>query len=218
MDEEERRLAELHNLDAEQIAWRRAKISQLGSAEYFSQEYPLTPSEAFISSTFDDFIPAELVIKARREKVEPYGPIIIGVDPAGMGADRTSIAWRQGHCITKVESRRGLDTMEVAGWVAKIIREDNPDRVNIDVGGLGVGVYDRLIEQGHRRSLVNAVNFGGKPVEPPPLDETGKPAGGPANRRAEMWSNLKKALEAGRFSLPDRDSIAAGESLGGRSI
>jgi hypothetical protein len=209
MDAEERELAELHNLDAEQIAWRRAKISQLGSAEYFAQEYPLTSSEAFISSTFDGFIPAELVIKARREQVEPYGPLIIGVDPAGMGADRTSIAWRQGHCITKVESRRGLDTMEVCGWIQKIIREDNPDKINIDVGGLGVGIYDRLIEQGHRRSLVNAVNFGGKPVEPPPLDETGKPAGGPANRRAEMWSNLKRALEAGRFSLPDRDSLQA---------
>src|SRR6516225_6947749 len=55
MDEEERKLAELHNLDSEQIAWRRAKINQLGSPEYFRQEYPLTPSEAYISSTFDSF-------------------------------------------------------------------------------------------------------------------------------------------------------------------
>jgi hypothetical protein len=99
--------------------------------------------------------------------------------------------------------------MEVAGWVNKIIREDNPDKVNIDVGELGVGVYDRLVEMGHRRSVVNPVNFGGKPVEPPPLDETGRPGGGPANRRSEMWGNLKKALEAGRFSLPDSDSLQA---------
>ena len=53
MDAEESKLAELHNLDKEQIAWRRAKINQLGSAEYFTQEYPLTASEAFISSTFE---------------------------------------------------------------------------------------------------------------------------------------------------------------------
>jgi hypothetical protein len=51
--------------------------------------------------------------------------------------------------------------------------------------------------------------FGGKPIEPPPLDETGKPAGGPANRRAELWSNMKKALQS-RFSLPDSDSLHAG--------
>jgi hypothetical protein len=128
MDGEERKLAELYGLDKEQIAWRRAKIAQLGSAEYFAQEYPLTPSEAFISSNFDSFIPTELVIKARREKIESYGPLIIGVDPAGMGADRTSIAWRRGRTITKVQSRRGLDTMEVVGWVQQISARTNRRR------------------------------------------------------------------------------------------
>jgi hypothetical protein len=210
MEEDEAKLAELHNLDAGQIAWRRAKISQLGSAERFPQEYPLTPEEAFVSSSFDSFIPAALVIKARRLKAEPYGALIIGVDPAGKGADRTSIAWRKGRCIQKVESRKGLDTMEVTGWIAKIIREEKPALVNIDVGGLGIGVYDRLIEQGHSRSVVRAVNFGGKPIELPPLGEDAKPAGGPANRRAEMWSNLKNCLESeAGLSLPDSDSLQA---------
>jgi hypothetical protein len=209
MDAEEKQLAELHGLDNDQINWRRGKIAQLGSGEFFSQEYPLSASEAFISSSFDGFIPADLVIKAKREKVEAYGPLIVGVDPAGMGADRTSIAWRQGRCITKIESRRGMDTMEVVGWVQRIIREDKPAKVNIDVGGLGVGVFDRLMELGHSRSLVQAVNFGGKPVDPPPLDERGNPAGGYANRRAEMWGNMKKVLEEGRFSLPESDSLQA---------
>ena len=209
MDADEKALVELHCLDAEQINWRRSKIGQLGSGQWFSQEYPLTASEAFISSTFNSFIPAEIVIKARREKVDPYGPLIVGVDPAGMGADRTAIAWRQGRRITKIEARRGIDTMEIAGLVAKIIRDDKPAKVNIDVGGLGVGVYDRLVELGHSRSLVQAVNFGGKPVEPPQLDETGRPSGGPANRRSELWSNMKKVLEAGRFQLPDDDALQA---------
>jgi hypothetical protein len=209
MDADEKALAELHGLDVEQINWRRSKIGQLGSGQWFSQEYPLTASEAFISSTFDSFIPADLVIRARREQVEAHGPLIIGVDPAGMGADRTAIAWRKGRCITKTEARRGIDTMEIAGLVAKIIREDKPAKVNIDVGGLGVGIYDRLIEQGHSRSIVNAVNFGSKPVELPPLDEAGRPSGGPANRRSELWSNMKKVLEEGRFSLPDDDALQA---------
>src|SRR6516164_852390 len=209
MDAEESKLAELYILNKEQIGWRRAKIAQLGSAEYFAQEYPLNPSEAFISSAFDGFIPAELVVRARKETAEAYGPLIVGVDPAGMGGDRTSIAFRKGRCITKVESRKGLDTMQVAGWVQKIIREEQPAKVNIDIGGLGVGVHDRLYETSSNRRIINAVNFGGKPVEPAPLDEKGNPAGGPANRRAEMWSNLKRALEAGRFCLPDRDSLQA---------
>ena len=206
-DAEERQLMQLYKLTKEQMAWRRNKISQLGNEHYFGQEYPADASEAFISSDFDSFISPVLVLQARQEELEdPYGDLIIGVDPAGMGPDRTSIAWRKGHAILKVQSRRGLDTMEVAGWVASIIRKDEPDQVNIDVGGLGVGVYDRLKEQGYN---VNAMNFGGKPLEPAPLGEDGRPGGGCANRRSEMWSNMKRALEAGRFSLPDSDSLQA---------
>jgi hypothetical protein len=85
------------------------------------------------------------------------------------------------------------------GWTDH--RDDKPVSVNIDVGGLGIGVFDRLVEQGYQ---VNAVNFGGKPVEPPP--EAG---GGPLNRRAEMWGNVKKALEADTLCLPDTDSLMA---------
>ena len=204
MTPEERGLADLHKLTAEQIAWRRTKIATMG--DLFAQEYPLIASEAFIASSFDSFIPPDIVLRARREEIEPYGPLIIGVDPAGKGADRTSVAWRQGHCITKIESRRGLDTMEVTGWIAKIIREEKPAKVNIDVGGLGIGVYDRLVEQGFIE--VQNVNFGGKPIDPPPLDENGKPTGGPHNRRAELWENMRTALQ-GRFSIPDRDELQA---------
>lgn len=208
MTKEETALAALHGLDAEQICWRRNKISQLGSEDYFKREYPIVPDEAFMASLFDSFITADLVMTARKTTdIAPHGPLIVGVDPAGKGADATAIAWRRGHCIEKIEKRRGLDTMEVAGWVSKIIRDDKPIKLNIDVGGLGIGVYDRLVEQGYGET-VNAVNFGGKPVEPAPLDESGKPAGGPLNRRAEMWSNVKTALQ-GRFSIPDSDSLHA---------
>ena len=99
--------------------------------------------------------------------------------------------------------------MEIAGWVQKLIREEKPAKINIDVGGIGAGVYDRLRETSSNRRMLNAVNFGGRPVEPAPLGEDGKPGGGVLNRRAEMWMNLKKALEAGRFSLPDSDSLQA---------
>ena len=86
--------------------------------------------------------------------------------------------------------------MEVAGLVAKIIREEKPVKVNIDVGGLGVGVADRLEAQGYGE-IINRVNFGDKPVEPPPFDETGKPAG-----------NLKTALQGERFAIPDSRQLA----------
>ncbi|MBR1004614.1 hypothetical protein ACVMGC_005333 [Bradyrhizobium barranii subsp. barranii] len=211
MSTEEKQLAELHKLDAEQIYWRRCKIADKGDINYFKREYPLTPDEAFLASSFDSFIPHELVLRARKSDHKGTGPLIVGVDPARFGADSTAIAWRRGSSIEKIEKRHGLDTMQVAGWVAQIMRDDKPAKVNIDVGGLGAGIYDRLVEQGYGGSfgsgLLNAVNFGSKPVEPPPLDDSGKPSGGPANRRAEMWSHLKTALEGSSFSLPDSDSL-----------
>jgi hypothetical protein len=205
MTSAEKRLAELHKLDVEQIVWRRNKVSQLGGEELFCQEYPLTASEAFIAASFDSFIPAESVLRARKEEIEPYGDLILGVDPAGGGTDFTAIAWRRGHCITKIEKRKLDDTMQTVGWIGQIIREDKPARVNVDISGLGIGIHDRLLEQ-HSNGLIRGVNFAGKPIEPPVLDESGKPGGGPANRRAEMWANLKTAL-SGRFSIPDRDSL-----------
>jgi hypothetical protein len=205
----EQELAGLYGLDEKQIAWRRMKISELRSEDLFKREYPLNPSEAFMASQFDSYIPPDIVLQARKTTdVEPTGPLLIGIDPAGQGEDATAIAWRQGHVITKVERRRHLTTMEIAGWIASVIRKDKPAKVAIDVGGLGVGVYDRLVEQGHG-DVVVAINFGSKPVEPPPMDDSGKPSGGPLNRRAEMWQNMKNALQEGRFQIPDDDSLHA---------
>ena len=209
MTSEEKQVADLHGLDEEQMQWRRNKISQLGSIEYFRREFPLTPDEAFLASQFDSFITSDLVMAARKTTdIEPYGPLLIGVDPAGQGDDATAVAWRQGHCITKIEKRHRMTTMEIAGWIANIIREEKPARVSIDVGGLGIGIYERLMEQGYDASVVSAVNFGNKPIEPPPLDEMGRPGGGPLNRRAELWQNMKNALQ-GRFSIPDDDALHA---------
>ena len=53
------------------------------------------------------------------------------------------------------------------------------------------------------------MDFGGSPVEPGPRDEAGKAAGGPKNRRAEMYLHLRNALEAGRFRLPDDNALQA---------
>ena len=75
--------------------------------------------------------------------------MIIGVDPAGAGmsGDRTAVAWRSGRVIEKVETKRGMDLMQIAGWIDDIIKTDKPDRIAIDVTGLVSVYYDRLREQ-----------------------------------------------------------------------
>jgi hypothetical protein len=64
---EEKTLAVGFNLDAEQLAWRRAKIAQIGE-DLIDQEYPLTPDSAFVSSDFDSFIRPELVVARASSK------------------------------------------------------------------------------------------------------------------------------------------------------
>src|SRR5262249_37142263 len=111
--------AELHNLDVEQINWRRAKRQELD--ERFQVEYPIDADQAFLSSGFDSFFSAELVTQARRQKIEPHGPIqsVPCLDRGNAAAtppsNRNSIAVDAGRITADNERimrtrRRGLDS------------------------------------------------------------------------------------------------------------
>lgn len=209
MEGDEAEYASLYGLDSEQIAWRRAKIAELKDATLFKQEYPATAAEAFQMSGHDSFIKPELVARARKAECAESGPLVIGYDPARYGKDGSAMAFRRGRKVIKVERRDHLDTMEGAGWAKRVIDAEKPARMFIDVGGLGVGIYDRLVEMGYG-DTVKPVNFGGKPLEPPKLDEQGREIPGPLNRRSEMWMASRDWLEAeGGADIPDSDSLHA---------
>ncbi len=192
-----------HGLDNEQMAWRQNKISELGDL-LFMQEYPATANEAFQLTGHDSFIPPALVLKARKNKCDAFGPLIIGADPARYGDDRFSVAWRKGRQVVKIESKSKIDLVSSANWLRQIIDEDKPERVFIDVGGLGAGTVDILLSWGAPYSnIVKAVNFGSEPQ-----DVKAKEKGGPRNRRAEMWLRSKRWLEdVGEAQIPDSDSL-----------
>lgn len=209
LDDEEREYQGRYGLSLEQMVWRRAKIRELKDPLLFKQEYPATAAEAFQMSGHDSYIPPELVLRARKAKHEGFGPLVIGYDPAWKGSDRHSMAYRRGRCVSKIESRSKLDTMQGAGWAKQVLDTEKPERMFIDVGGVGAGVYDRLVEMGYGET-VKAVNFGSAPLEPQMVDENGRPKGGALNRRAEMWMKSKEWLEepAG-VDVPDSDTLQA---------
>ena len=208
---EEQDYAALYRLDDEQMAWRRSKIAELKDLSLFAQEYPATAAEAFQMSGHDSFIPAELIARARKAVCEESGPLVIGYDPAWTGGDRHAMAFRRGRRLVKVETRMQLDTVEAAGWLKQVIDRERPAKLFIDVGGVGAGVYDQLQHMGPPYAeTVEAVNFGSPPFEPAPLDELGRPSGGPLNRRAEMWGKSKEWLELpGGVQIPDSDALQA---------
>jgi hypothetical protein len=190
-----------YGLDMGQMAWRRNKLRELGDPLLFRQEYPATPSEAFVTTGVDAYIPGDLVAQARRDwRVEGYGPIVVGVDPARFGRDRTSIIYRQGRKAYGLEYMQGADTMAVAGKVRGILEgKTKVDRIFIDIGGLGAGIVDRLHEMGFK-SVVRGINFGGTANDPVRY----------RNKRAEMWGGVKEWLcQEAPVQIPDSDSLHA---------
>lgn len=206
LDEEEAEYAGLYGLDLDQMAWRRNKIAELKDATLFKQEYPATAAEAFQMSGHDSFIAPALVAKARKAVVEASGPLVIGYDPAWTGDARHAMAFRRGRRVIEVQRKLGLNVTQAAGWVKMVIDKHKPRKLFIDVGGVGAGVYDIVVEYGMPYAkIIVPVNFGSSPFEPNPPD-----GGGAVNRRAEIWMKSRDWLEdpAG-VQIPDEDSIQA---------
>lgn len=199
---EEDELKELYDLTDEQLNWRRSKIIELSvngadGVSAFKQEYSLNAIEAFRMTGEDSFITSDIVMKARKAELEKYGPLLLGVDPARFGDDRTAIIRRQGRVAYGLETYVKKDTMEIAGIVKTIIDNEKPYRVFVDVGGLGAGVVDRLQEL-CGRDIIVAVNAGSSPFD----------ARKYLNKRAEMWAMCKEwLLDEGGADIPESDEL-----------
>lgn len=193
-------------LTADQMFWRRKKIAELGGGEegffLFKQEYPATPDEAFQKSSMNSLLSRKFVIKARKSTVATAGALIIGVDPAGDGedSDRTAIVRRRTRRIFGIETFNKLNTMQIAARIHTIIKQEKPARVFIDVGGLGVGIVDRLLEMDGTAGIVVPVNFGEAANDPVVY----------VNRKAEMAWTFKEWLEdPGGANIPDDNEVQA---------
>jgi len=201
--DEEKELVELYGLTKEQLNWRRYKIRDLhdtgiDGAIKFKQEYPCDPEEAFIATSYDCYLDVVGIKKAMNHKdfVEPYGPLILGVDPSGSGKDKTGFCLRRGRTVEKIWTLQTNSTMEVVGETVNLIRERPIDYVFVDKIGVGAGVYDRLIEMGYS-SKVQCVS----------ASEAATNKDRYHNLRSEMWHRTKEWLEDSPAILPDNPQL-----------
>lgn len=159
-------------------------------------EFPRAGSTQFIAS--------DLVEMARKREATAnlFDPLILGVDVARFGDDSSIICLRRGRDARSVpwEKMRGKDTMQVAAKVAEMYNQYRPDAVFIDGGGVGGGVIDRLRQL---KIPVTEVNFGGT-ADRDQIAQEG--AVKYANKRAEMWGNMKDWLRGG--AIPDEADIS----------
>jgi hypothetical protein len=139
------------------------------------------------------FIASDLVDRGMKWEC-PYEahfqlPILIGVDVARYGDDKTVIAVRQGRKLLELRKFRELNTMQVATMAADAIREYRPAATFVDGIGVGAGVVDRLRMLNYE---IIEVNAGVKASD----EDTY------FNKRAEMWDRVRIWLRDGA-DIPD---------------
>jgi hypothetical protein len=143
----------------------------------------------FPSQSVCQFISSTAVEEAQTRKLlarDPGAPLILGVDIARFGDDKSVIRGRQGRDgrVIRPIKWSGMDTVFSAGKVAEAIELYKPEAVFIDGGGVGGGVVDILKSQNYR---VTEVNFGAGARDSKKY----------ANKRAEMWGDMRDWLATG---------------------
>ncbi len=108
----------------------------------------------------------------------------VGVDVARFGDDSTIIFPRQGLAAFRFTEMRHQETENIAGRVAKAVKDWDAELVTIDTtGGYGAGVQDGLRLAKLR---VLGVQFAGKPIDLRYL-----------NKRAEIWFAMAQWVKRG---------------------
>lgn len=150
----------------------------------------------FTASASDVVMPIDLVTDAAAREMSADDvagqPVVLGVDVARFGDDRTAICVRQGLLLREMRTYTELSTMDAASAVMACWTEFSPDAVFIDAGAMGAGVIDRLRQLGYAPT---EVNFGGAAMD----------AERYANIRAEMYFKCRDWLEAGGAIGQDAD-------------
>lgn len=124
-------------------------------------------------------------------------PLVIGLDIARFGDDRTVFCFRKGRWCYRFECFTDKSNVEVANIATNFIAEYRPRRIFMDIGGQGAGVFDILKDRGFGE-IIRGVYFGEKALR---TDRY-------FNRRAEMWDKAAEWLNANpQPQLPEDEDL-----------
>lgn len=203
LEDKDREYMLAYGLDMEQMQWRANKIATYGRGHewLFDQEYPASAALAFKSSTLNPLVSPNAVARAANTDFrERGGPLIIGCDPAGDGEgkhDRSAIAFRQGRTCFRLEwLPQDHNTMQIAGRLVEIWNQFQPDAIIVDKGGLGAGIYDRLVEM---NVPVIGINNAERDIDPERYE----------NIRAGMWWRMEEWFHDFPCRIPNDPALIA---------
>lgn len=200
---EEMEIADLFDLDKEQLQWRRKKIAETGGdVARFMRDYPATPEEAFNSSLDNVLIQPLDVIRARKNYKDELSsylssafPAVIGCDVAREGDDATCIVVRQGRVLLHLEQHYKKPGNYIAQRIVYLSQRFHVARAFIDnTGGFGGSVLDFLAVYGYEGAL--GIHF----------SESAEDKDQFKNIRSEMWWKLSEWVKDGA-ALPDSSEM-----------
>jgi phage terminase large subunit len=169
--------------------WKEGKLAELdGDTARFGQEYECSLDKASMSQSV---IPLQ-AIRDAMTRDEPEGlPVVIGVDVARFGDDRSVITVAKGRRVLPQIILRGMDTQTLAKRVYDTALLHRAETVNVDVIGVGGGVVDAL-------NMLGLPNVNGVNVAEPAWNNDKY-----ANLKAELWFSLRQRMLDGEVSIPD---------------
>lgn len=94
----------------------------------------------------DSLIPYDWIQKAVNQEGLGGEMKQAGLDVARFGRDKTVYCFRIGSNVERLLETQNMDTMSVVGWTVGHLDKDKPEKIAVDVIGIGSGVYDRLEE------------------------------------------------------------------------
>lgn len=172
--------------------WARQQIEKYGRENNWVR---VNVFGEFPSAQSDSLIARDVAMAAMsRPPAISHAPVILGVDVARYGDDRSVVAARRGAAIIDIHTYREMDLMSLASEVVRRRNQYDAAIIAVDQTGLGAGVVDRLRQL---RANVAGVDFGARAVSDPKKQ----------NRRVEMWAAMAEWLRNGG-SLPAIDGLA----------
>jgi hypothetical protein len=183
-------------IDSRTVEGTNKKLFQTWAEDYGedSDFFRVRVRGVFPRAAVCQLIPSDLVHEAMGKHLKRHvfssSPVVLGVDVAWYGDDRSCIWLRQGLAATLLWVGREVDSIDLAGMVARYERKYRAEAVFVDAG-YGNGVIDQLRRLGHNPT---PVWFGGK---------SGR--GDCKNKRAEMWANMRDWLRMGPAIPKDVD-------------
>lgn len=192
-----------HRWRTRQVDSRTCKMTNKAEIDQWVEDYGddsdfvrVRVKGQFPRASSNQLISVEVADNARKRTIEDVVytryPLILGVDVARYGDDRSVLTLRQGPQVWMPQAFREISTMELVGKVIEIWREQRVDAICVDGIGIGAGVVDRLKELGAPVVDVQSAATAG---------DTRKYL----NSRAEMWDRTADWLDDA--SLPDDQEL-----------